>query len=127
MTFSSSFKKSDGLSTIEYTAIGISSILLALIYVASVSLYLHSRKSKRKCPEEPEIAITSGGDGAGLVKNNPLLMAASRHFESDSALSESDVEDDLPQSDGERGFENVHVSFLLNQEYHFVLQTYFNL
>lgn len=112
VTFSSNFNKSQGLSTIEYTAIGISSILLALIYVASVSLYLHSRKSRRKSPETPEVIVTSGRDGVGLVKNNPLL-AASRHFESDSALSESDLGDDLPPNDGEQGFENVHVTSAL--------------
>ncbi|XP_051164477.1 uncharacterized protein LOC127283561 isoform X2 [Leptopilina boulardi] len=112
VTFSSNFNKSQGLSTIEYTAIGISSILLALIYVASVSLYLHSRKSRRKSLETPEVIITSGRDGVGLVKNNPLL-AASRHFENDSALSESDLGDDLPQSDGDQGFENVHVTSAL--------------
>nr|XP_033333305.1 uncharacterized protein LOC117224455 [Megalopta genalis]XP_033333306.1 uncharacterized protein LOC117224455 [Megalopta genalis] len=106
--FSSSSQLSQGLSTTEYTAIGLSSVILALIYVASVSLYLHSKKTKRKIIEEPEISITHGREPSGLVKSNPLL-AASRHFESDtnSGLTESDLGDDLPASDGEQGFENV--------------------
>ncbi|XP_076656626.1 uncharacterized protein LOC143361257 [Halictus rubicundus] len=106
--FSSSSQLSQGLSTTEYTAIGLSSVILALIYVASVSLYLHSKKTKRKIVEEPEISITPGREPSGLVKSNPLL-AASRHFESDtnSGLTESDLGDDLPVSDGEQGFESV--------------------
>ncbi|KAF3425314.1 hypothetical protein E2986_06235 [Frieseomelitta varia] len=106
--FSSTTQLSQGLSATEYTAIGLSSVILALIYVASVSLYLHSKKARRKIVEEPEISLTPGREVSGLVKNNPLL-AASRHFESDtnSGLTESDVGDDLPLSDGEQGFDNV--------------------
>ncbi|CAK9833951.1 hypothetical protein ANTRET_LOCUS10559 [Anthophora retusa] len=106
--FSSTTQLSQGLSTTEYTAIGLSSVILALIYVASVSLYLHSKKAKRKIVEEPEISLTPGREVSGLVKNNPLL-AASRHFESDtnSGLTESDFGDDLPPSDGEQGFESI--------------------
>lgn len=112
--FSSTTQLSQGLSTTEYTAIGLSSVILALIYVASVSLYLHSKKSKRKIVEEPEISLTPGREVSGLVKNNPLLNS-SRHFESDtnSGLTESDIGDDLPTSDSEQGFENVstiHIS-----------------
>lgn len=106
--FSSTTQLSQGLSATEYTAIGLSSVILALIYVASVSLYLHSKKTRRKIVEEPEISLTPGREVSGLVKNNPLL-AASRHFESDtnSGLTESDLGDDLQPSDGEQGFENV--------------------
>ncbi|XP_066584728.1 uncharacterized protein sha [Prorops nasuta] len=108
VTFATTPQVAQGLSNTEYTVIGLSSILLAVIYVASVSLYLQSRRSKRKSLEDAEIAITGGRDGNGFVKNNPLL-AASRHFESDtnSGLTESDIGDELPQSDGEQGFENV--------------------
>ncbi|XP_076621526.1 uncharacterized protein LOC143341964 [Colletes latitarsis] len=108
VTFSSTTQLSQGLSTTEYTAIGLSSVILALIYVASVSLYLHSKKARRKIIEEPELNLTPGREVSGLVKNNPLL-AASRHFESDttSGLTESDLGDELPASDGEQGFENV--------------------
>lgn len=106
--FSSTSQVSQGLSATEYIAIGLSSVILALIYVASVSLYLHSRNTKRKSIEEPEVTLSGSRDGGGLVKNNPLL-AASRHFESDtnSGLTESDVGDELPQSDGEQIFENI--------------------
>ncbi|XP_034184533.2 shavenoid [Osmia lignaria lignaria] len=111
VTFSSTTQLSQGLSATEYTAIGLSSVILALIYVASVSLYLHSKKAKRKIVEEPEISLSHGREVSGLVKNNPLL-AASRHFESDtnSGLTESDVGDELPPSDGEHGFENVRTN-----------------
>ena len=106
--FSSTSHVSQGLSATEYTAIGLSSVILALIYVASVSLYLHSRRAKWKSIEEANITLDGGRDGGGLVKSNPLL-AATRHFESDtnSGLTESDLGEDLPASDNEQGFENV--------------------
>lgn len=107
--FASTSQVSQGLSAIEYTAIGLSSVILALIYVASVSLYLHSKKTKRKSIEEADVTLDGGRDGSGgLVKNNPLLAAA-RHLESDtnSGLTESDLGDDLSPSDNEQGFENV--------------------
>lgn len=105
--FASTPQVSQGLSATEYIAIGVSSVILALIYVASVSLYLHSRKTKRKSIEEADINFDSGRDG-GLVKNNPLL-GATRHFESESnsGLTESDLGDELPPSDNEQSFENV--------------------
>lgn len=108
VTFASTSQVSQGLSATEYIAIGLSSVILALIYVASVSLYLHSRRAKRKSIEEANITLDSGRDGGGLVKNNPLL-AATRHFESDtnSGLTESDLGEDLPPSDNEQGFDNV--------------------
>ncbi|XP_076238265.1 shavenoid [Calliopsis andreniformis] len=121
--FSSTTQLSQGLSTTEYTAIGLSSVILALIYVASVSLYLHSKKSKRKIVEEPEISLTPGREVSGLVKSNPLL-AASRHFESDtnSGLTESDLGDDLPASDNEQGFENV-TSAIVHPHYVYLEQS----
>lgn len=108
--FASTSQMSHGLSTMEYTAIGLSSVILAFIYIASVSLYLHSRRAKRKSIEEANITLDGGRDGSGLVKSNPLL-AATRHFESDtnSGLTESDLGDDLPPSDNEQGFENVSI------------------
>lgn len=114
VTFSSTTQLSQGLSATEYTAIGLSSVILALIYVASVSLYLHSKKAKRKIVDEPEISLAPGREVGVLVKSNPLL-AASRHFESDtnSGLTESDLGDDLPPSDGEQGFENVRETCFL--------------
>ncbi|XP_067217394.1 uncharacterized protein sha isoform X2 [Linepithema humile] len=106
--FASTSQVSQGLSATEYIAIGLSSVILALIYIASVSLYLHSRRAKRKSIEEANITLDGGRDGSGLVKNNPLLTAT-RHFESDtnSGLTESDLGDDLAPSDNEQGFENI--------------------
>lgn len=124
VTFASAIQPNHGLSTIEYTAIGISAILLALIYVASVSLYLHSRKSRRKHPEDPpEIVITGGRDGSGLIKNNPLLTTT-RHFESDtnSGHSESDQGDEFSPSDNEQSFEKV-TSAIIHPQHIFTEQT----
>ncbi|XP_014484125.1 PREDICTED: uncharacterized protein LOC106749315 [Dinoponera quadriceps] len=113
--FASTSQVSQGLSATEYTAIGLSSVILALIYVASVSLYLHSRKAKRKSIEEAHVTLDGGRDGGGLVKSNPLLVAT-RHFESDtnSGLTESDLGDDLPPSDSEQGFENQITSAIVH-------------
>lgn len=44
---STSTESSEGLTTREYIVIGICSLLLGLIYVASVLLYLHMKKKKR--------------------------------------------------------------------------------
>ncbi|KAK0180384.1 hypothetical protein PV327_006028 [Microctonus hyperodae] len=102
VTFVSTVQSQQGLSTIEYTAIGISALLLALIYIASVLLYLHSRRVRRKMMKNTEVIISNCGDGPGIVKNNPLL-AASRHFETDSnsVPSESDRGEEYDQSGSE--------------------------
>ncbi|KAI8420155.1 hypothetical protein MSG28_008726 [Choristoneura fumiferana] len=96
-----------GLSVTEYVAIGISSLLLGLIYVASVFLYLHIRKRKKVGSEDSSRRLKSlkNKDGSiiterdivrinnervpslpssldlddGLIKNNPL-MGLSRQF-----------------------------------------------
>ncbi|KAI4501419.1 hypothetical protein M0802_003296 [Mischocyttarus mexicanus] len=112
--FSSSSQVSQGLSATEYAAIGLSSVILAIIYVASVSLYLHSRRGKRKSIEEPEITLPGPREGVassvisgGLIKNNPLLIA-SRHLENDtnSVLTENELGDELTQSDDEQNCEH---------------------
>lgn len=41
-----------GLSVSEYVAIGVCSVLLGLIYVASIMLYLHIRKRRLKTREK---------------------------------------------------------------------------
>ncbi|XP_044580085.1 uncharacterized protein LOC123262109 [Cotesia glomerata] len=97
-----------GLSTLEYTAIGISILLLVLIYIASVSLYLHTRKARRKRnARDPELTIPSR-EAAGLIKNNPLL---NRHFESDSNSLHSETSDPVGEeynpTDPDTGFEKV--------------------
>lgn len=51
----------DGLSTIEYVTIGISSLLLGLIYVASVFLYVHLRKRKKEYDGHERVEDDDGG------------------------------------------------------------------
>lgn len=115
--FSSTSQFSQGLSATEYAAIGLSSVILAVIYVASVSLYLHSRRGKRKSIEESEITLPGpregvGGSvvGGGLVKNNPLLIAP-RHLDDDNngVLTENELGNNLVQSDEEQNCEHVRI------------------
>lgn len=102
---------SNGLSISEYVAIGICSVLLGFIYVASVMLYLHIRKRRRE-------SSTSDSDSdkknlsaieEGIVKKNPLL-GLGRHFSAsdigfvDSASSDTEV------VDGNKKTEGKHVS-----------------
>lgn len=86
----------NGLSMSEYVAIGISSVLLGFIYVASVLLYLHIRKRRKengKSDEEnyDDKNLTSMEEG--VVKSNPLL-GLGRHFSvpdfNDSGSSDTD-------------------------------------
>ncbi|XP_044746939.1 uncharacterized protein LOC123308382 [Coccinella septempunctata] len=72
------------LTVPEYVAIGICSVLLGLIYVASVFLYLHirkrnrlrtSNKSKENQNQDPHSLAEEG-----IIKNNPLL-GLSAHFQ----------------------------------------------
>ncbi|OXU25494.1 hypothetical protein TSAR_011901 [Trichomalopsis sarcophagae] len=126
VSFSSDIPIQQGLTSAEYTAIGVSSVILALIYVASICLYLHSRKSRRKASEndEPESGqrgfdvvnvCPSDNEGQGQVKSNPLL-SISRHFESDtnSAISEADLADKLLQSESESDVENQVTSAIIH-------------
>lgn len=108
VSFVSTGPSHQGLSTLEYTAIGISILLLVLIYIASVSLYLHTRKARRKRnARDPELTIPSR-EAAGLIKNNPLL---NRHFESDSNSLHSETSDPVGEeynpADPDNGFEKV--------------------
>jgi len=80
-----------GLSVTEYIAIGVCSILLGLIYVASVFLYLHVRRRRRvkqrdHCNGQP---VHLAGPEDGVVKNNPLLSAKRHALETGSYLSDS--------------------------------------
>ena len=135
--FSAGVPIRQGLSTAEYTAIGIALILIVLIYVTGVSLYLHSRKSRRRrrrkssadvlsssvsssssTDQHPEAGGgskfgTEGDMTAGVVKCNPLLSVV-RHFESDSnsAVSEAELTDKLLQSESESEIENVRLKVL---------------
>ncbi|KAK4884453.1 hypothetical protein RN001_000724 [Aquatica leii] len=97
------------LSVTEYIAIGICSILLGLIYVASVFLYLHIRKRKKgsrqdqKSRDNQSLAAVE----EGVIKNNPLL-GLSRHFTgvdnnySDSGSSDAEITPDLVQNHFDR-------------------------
>ncbi|GAB0097709.1 uncharacterized protein DMENIID0001_133750 [Sergentomyia squamirostris] len=62
---SSTSSNSEGLSTREYVVIGLCSLLLGLIYVASVFLYLHMKKRKSRSPR-------SSVSGGHTMKNNEL-------------------------------------------------------
>lgn len=111
---------STGLNASEYIAIGISSLLLGLIYVASVFLYLHIRKRRRVSSEENsgrgkglkrdgtivkrdilridnERTLSNAMGDDGVIKNNPLLSVGrsfdKSNFNSDSCSNLSDSED----------------------------------
>jgi hypothetical protein len=80
-----------GLSVTEYIAIGVCSILLGLIYVASVFLYLHMRRRRREkqrdhCDGQP---VHLSGPDEGVVKSNPLLATKRHPLETGSYLSDS--------------------------------------
>lgn len=74
---SSATEGSEGLTTREYIAIGICSLLLGLIYVASVLLYLHMKKRKRNGSAPGGNSNTldsakSGGHENGAYKNDQV-------------------------------------------------------
>lgn len=110
----------DGLSVSEYVAIGISSVLLGLIYVASVFLYLHLRKRKKeKKPAGENKSLASVEEG--VVKNNPLL-GLGRHFNipeqySDSASSDTDKTPDIIRHHDDR---KKNVSLLIKKSFVFL-------
>ncbi|XP_030762559.1 LOW QUALITY PROTEIN: uncharacterized protein LOC115887307 [Sitophilus oryzae] len=92
----------DSLSVSEYVAIGISSVLLGLIYVASVFLYLHLKKKSSSKSSNHSRSDTIGAMEEGIVKNNPLLsithhFGPSENAYSDSTSSDNDVTPDLIQ------------------------------
>lgn len=125
---------SAGLSMNEYIAIGISSVLLGLIYVASVFLYLHIKKKKNGKPpaNEPppeEFKITKNSkresirkeiemgkrpmminlnsNEPGVIKNNPLL-----HFNGADRdkMGQDFAEDSISTpSDPDEGMEEIVV------------------
>lgn len=95
------FEKEKKFSTHEYIALGLATLLIALIYIASVFLYLHFKKSKLKETssrrskafkqftdmEDNASHLFTDANGSitgqskqliveqeGLVKNNPLLL-----------------------------------------------------
>ncbi|XP_053614494.1 uncharacterized protein sha [Plodia interpunctella] len=107
---------SSGLSVSEYVAIGISSLLLGLIYVASVFLFLHIRKRRKAASENGGINRLKGlkkkdgsiiteqdiirinnerpltkvlGQDDGVIKKNPLLSMARQFHEAKSFSCDS--------------------------------------
>lgn len=104
----------NGLSISEYVAIGICSVLLGFIYVASVMLYLHIRKRRRgsSTADDDSDKKNLASLEEGIVKKNPLL-GLGRHFTGsdigfvDSASSDTDV------ADGAINIDNKHVSVLI--------------
>lgn len=100
--------QSSGLSISEYIAIAISSLLLGLVYVASVFLFLHIRKRRKATSDEDGRRIKGikkkdgsliterdivrvnneriqnlqhvMGQDDGFIKNNPLLSISNRHL-----------------------------------------------
>lgn len=77
-----------GLGMDEYIAIGISSVLLGSIYVASVFLYLHLKRRRQKKEEEIEqqhqqqiqqVQPLSHHLDKSVIKNNPLLGLSTRY------------------------------------------------
>ncbi|KAG8287241.1 hypothetical protein J6590_043609 [Homalodisca vitripennis] len=89
---------SSNLSPSEYTAIATCSVLLGLIYVSSVLLYLHMRRSKAQAQAHdklPEAGHPGVGGEEGVVKNNPLLHHChenSGYISDDSCCTDGDEE-----------------------------------
>ncbi|XP_056642781.1 uncharacterized protein LOC130449117 [Diorhabda sublineata] len=85
---------SDTLSVSEYVAIGICSILLGLIYVASVFLYLHIRKKKTNNSRDNRRDSRCTRDiEEGIVKSNPLLSIPTHFLPGDAAYSDTNSSD----------------------------------
>ncbi|XP_065168364.1 uncharacterized protein [Atheta coriaria] len=92
-------ESSSGLSVSEYVAIGICSVLLGLIYVASVFLYLHIRRRRKEVDKTNERNDNQGLAEEGVVKNNPLLNLV-RHFPTpENTFSDSNSSDTEPNMD----------------------------
>lgn len=99
---------SQGLSILEYIAIGVSSAILAVIYVASVFLYLNNRKSRCKPPVHPPLTTDNETGGARLV-NTPSVDTESHVVGDTNGLNENDLEEDFDEVDCEQGFDNVRI------------------
>ncbi|XP_019767405.2 uncharacterized protein LOC109542571 [Dendroctonus ponderosae] len=84
----------DSLSVSEYVAIGICSVLLGLIYVASIFLYLHLKKRnslKNSQTDRKNQNIVTVEEG--VVKNNPLLSLTHHFGPAESAYSDTNSSD----------------------------------
>nr|CAI5819597.1 unnamed protein product [Callosobruchus analis] len=92
------------LSATEYVAIGICSVLLGLVYVASVFLYLHlRRKNKPRSTSAAKSAAEGGkgvdlraseeGDAVGVIKSNPLLAISPLFMHTEPIYSDTNSSD----------------------------------
>lgn len=81
------------LSVTEYVAIGICSILLGLIYVASVFLYLHLRKKKTNSRSSRRSSRSIRDNEEGIVKSNPLLSISSHFLPGETGYSDTNSSD----------------------------------
>ncbi|KRT78996.1 hypothetical protein AMK59_8558, partial [Oryctes borbonicus] len=120
---SSGSSDGNGLSMSEIVAIGICSVLLGLIYVASVFLYLHIRRRRKDGGDKREIRDNPSLSNVeeGIVKNNPLLSLG-RHFAptdnsfSDTTESDTDVTPDILQHQDDRK-KNIQLTSALVHPY----------
>ncbi|KYB26200.1 uncharacterized protein sha isoform X1 [Tribolium castaneum] len=115
----SSSENSNRLSVSEYVAIGTCSVLLGLIYVASVFLYVHLKKRNKDTSRKSEDKnLTSAEEG--VVKNNPLLNMTG-HFQPDTIYTDStssDPEADLVQHSDDKKTKLGHTtSALVHSQY----------
>ncbi|XP_060516715.1 uncharacterized protein LOC132696102 isoform X2 [Cylas formicarius] len=86
------------LSINEYVTIGICSVLLGLIYVASVFLYLYLRKRNGKSRIRDSDCESQNQEDEGIIKNNPLLGithfvgSGENNSYSESSSSENEID-----------------------------------
>ncbi|KAI4466742.1 shavenoid isoform b [Holotrichia oblita] len=130
---SSDSSEGNGLSMSEIVAIGICSVLLGLIYVASVFLYIHMKKRRQYNDTKLEIRDNPSLSNVeeGIVKNNPLL-GLGRHFTpqdnnfSDTTGSDTDVTPDILQHQDDRK-KNIQLTSALVHPYRHEIYASLNL
>ncbi|XP_028030780.1 uncharacterized protein LOC114243469 [Bombyx mandarina] len=138
-----------GLSISEYVAIGISSLLLGLIYIASVLFFLHIRKRRKTSSEDKRRQGSNKKDGLpiterdiirinnermqslpnamrqddGMIKKNPLLSNTytdHKGFISDASnISDSDDFGDSSVMSDDNLYHNQTTSALIHQHREF--------
>ncbi|XP_072385918.1 uncharacterized protein sha [Diabrotica undecimpunctata] len=84
---------SEALTVTEYVAIGICSLLLGFIYVASVFLYLHLKKKKANSVDSRRNSKSVRDIEEGVIKNNPLLSMSSHFLPGDAGCSDTNSSD----------------------------------
>lgn len=99
-----------GLSVTEYVAIGISSLLLGLIYVASVFLYLHIRKRKKAASDEGSTRRLKGlkkKDGTAITERDIIRITNERVPNLPNAMGDDGVVKKNPLLNLSRQFHDV--------------------